>query len=99
MDLFPTWQSSMMIGANYAYAQMAAYLPRLLGAVVLFLIGIVAAKVIRRIVVRALEAIRLSSWLEKTPLDSFVQNAEIGQKMEGVVVRANDPQVAHQSHL
>lgn len=83
--LFPTWQSSLMVGANYAYAQVAAYLPRMVGAILLLIIGIIVARIIRQVVVRGLEAIRLSSWLEKTPLDSFVQNAEVGQKIEGVV--------------
>lgn len=87
MDLsaIPTWQTSMFVGMNYTYAQFAAYLPRLAAALVVLLVGLIVARIVRGIVVKTLEALRLSKLLEATPLDAFLKNAEVGQKFEGVV--------------
>jgi len=86
MDTVPqSWQSSLQIGFGYAIAQFSIFLPRLLGGLLVLFIGVLVAKLIRKIVLKTLEAFRLSSIVEKTPLELFFVGAEFGPKLEVIV--------------
>ena len=64
---------------------LANYMPILLGAFVLLVLGSFFAKATRRVVVRVLESLNLSSAIKKTPVEHFLQNAEIPMKVESIV--------------
>jgi hypothetical protein len=86
MEAFPqVWQDSLGLGLNYTIAQFSAQLPRIVGALIVFVVGLILARIIKKIVVRSLEAIRVSKAVEKTPLELFLKNAELGQKVEEVI--------------
>ena len=86
MDTTTTsWQESLSFGANYTVAQFATFLPRIVGAVVVLLVGLLVARIVRRLIVRALEAMRVSKAVEHTPLELFLHNAEVGQKLEDII--------------
>lgn len=80
-----SWQESLNLGATYAVAQISAYLPRILAAVCVLFLGLILSKIVRKIVSKALSTIRVSSVIEKTPLELFLKNAELGHKLEDVV--------------
>ncbi len=63
----------------------AAYLPRILASLVVLLIGTAIAKVIRRLIIRLFESIRLSQVVKNTPIEHFLNNAEVSSKVEDVV--------------
>lgn len=66
-------------------AQISIYVPRILGALLVLLIGSAVAKILKKIVVKVLEAIRLSSLVRGTPIEHFLTNAELGHKFEEVI--------------
>ncbi len=68
-----------------ALALFMEYLPRLVGALIIWIVGVIVAKIVRKLVVNTLSAMRLSSALEKTPLGIFLRNAEITQKVEDIL--------------
>jgi hypothetical protein len=80
-----SWQNSFELGWAYTIAQFSTVLPRLIGAFLVFVIGLVIVRFLRRVVVRTLLAFRLSKMVETTPLELFLKNAEFGQKFEEIV--------------
>jgi flagellar biosynthesis protein FliQ len=60
-------------GIEDAWAEVAAFVPKLVGAIVVFLIGWIVAKIIRRVIVKVLNAINF---------DTYVDKAGIGAPLE-----------------
>jgi hypothetical protein len=79
------WQSSLALGTAYTVAQFSSFLPRIVGALLVFFIGLLVARFLKHLIVKALEGMRLSKAVEKTPLELFLTNAEFGQKIEGII--------------
>jgi hypothetical protein len=77
-----TWQESLNLGFNYTVAQFSSFLPRLLAATLIIFVGVIVAKIFRKLVAKTLEAFRFSKVVEKTPLELFLKNAEVGSKLE-----------------
>lgn len=65
--------------------QISIYLPRIIGALLILLIGAAIAKAIKRIIVTVLEKLMVSKILTNTPVEHFFKNAEMGEKLEEVV--------------
>jgi len=66
------------------FTELSAFLPKLLAAFLLLILGAAFARAIKRGVVSLLEALRISKVIKKTPLEHFFANAEFGQKIEEV---------------
>jgi hypothetical protein len=81
----PAWQDTLSLGLNSAVEQFSAFLPRIIGALIVFFVGILVARFVRRLVVKTLEALRVSQVIEKTPMELFLKNAEVGQKLEDLI--------------
>lgn len=83
MDAVPSsWQDSLSLGLTYTVAQISSYLPKVLAALLVLIIGLILAKLIRSVVARTLSALRLSKMLDKTPVELFLKNDELGQRLE-----------------
>src|SRR5260221_411683 len=86
MDNLPQdWQASLSLGTSYTIAQFSSFLPRLVGALLVFFIGLLVARFVKRLIIKTMEGLRVSKAVEKTPLELFLTNAEFGQKIEGVI--------------
>lgn len=86
MDNLPQdWQASLWLGTADTIAEFSSFLPRLLAALLVFFIGLLVARFIKNLVIRAMEGLRISKAVEKTPLELFLANAEFGQKIEGII--------------
>jgi hypothetical protein len=79
------WQDSLAVGWNYTIAQFSTFLPKLVGAAIVLLGGIIVAKIFRRLVIKTLSTFRVSRIVEKTPLELFLKNAEVGEKIEEII--------------
>lgn len=77
-----SWQDSLGLGMTYTVAQISAYLPKILAAVLVLIFGLLISRAMRKLVVKTLEAIRVSKLVDKTPLELFLKNAELGNKLE-----------------
>jgi len=62
----------MVVSLETFWLQLAAYLPRVLAAVVLLLAGWMVAKVLRRAVIRFLKMVRLDVAAEKAGIEDFL---------------------------
>lgn len=80
-----TWYTSASPLVLQAMAEVTIFLPRLIGALLVLLVGALLARFLKRVVVKLFDAIKLSSVIKNTPIEHFFKNAEVGQKAEEVV--------------
>lgn len=85
---FTALQASLSLTLANLLTSVLIYLPRILGALIIFLIGITVARWVKTLIVKSLEKLRLSSELEKTPIQSFLKNADVTMKIEVVLANA-----------
>ncbi len=64
-----------------ALSAVVAYLPRVLVAVAVLIVGAVLAKYVRKVLVKFLGALNLGKLVEKTPLGDFMQQNQVGQRL------------------
>lgn len=76
---------SLMVIVYQVLADTASFMPRILAALLVLIIGSALAQALKKLVVRLLEAIRVSSAVKNTPIDHFMKNAELGTKLEEVL--------------
>ncbi len=80
-----TWYSYFSFITTQSLAQISLFMPRLLGALLVLLIGAALARIIKGLITKLLETLRLSALLRDTPVQHFLNNAELGHKLEDVI--------------
>lgn len=80
-----TWQESLQYGSAAAITQFSSFLPRLLAGLLILILGIFAAKVAKKLMIKTLEAFRVAKIVEKTPLELFFSEDGIGPKVEEII--------------
>jgi len=84
--MFPSsMYDSFSLFTSEFIAQISLFFPRLLGALLILVIGSFLAKALKRIVIKILDTIQVSSLLKNTPVEHFVTNSELGQRVEEVI--------------
>lgn len=84
--MFPTtWYESLSLFTAEFIGQLSLFLPRMIGALLILVIGAFLAKALKRVVVKVLETFRVSSILKNTPVEHFVTDSELGQRVEDVI--------------
>lgn len=77
--------SSFQVFATEAVVSVADYMPAVLGALLLLVVGSFFANAIRRLVVKVFESFHLSKAVKKTPIEHFLQNAEVKAQLEVIL--------------
>jgi len=80
-----SWQEAIVAATSNIFLVIYQFLPNLLGAIVVFLVGLILANWVRRIVIRILESVNLSRIAKNTNLEKFLKRAEIKSKIEEIV--------------
>ena len=65
--------------------QMSAFLPKLIGALVILIVGWIIAKVVRALAVKGLKLIRLDVLVEKSGIDEFLKQGGLQLTMQGLL--------------
>ena len=78
-------QVSLSLTLANLFTSILAFFPKFLAALVIFIFGITIARWVKGLVVKSLEKLRLSSEVEKTPIQSFLKNADVTTKIEVIV--------------
>jgi hypothetical protein len=81
-SLISTWS---VISTQFA-TSLGIFLPRLLGAVITFIVGLLLAKLLRRVLRQVLRAIQFSSLVNQAPIQLALENPEVGKKIEVGVI-------------
>ena len=75
-------QDAIMLAATSILSRFFAFIPILLGAILIFLFGLVLAKWTKALIIKILAAVKLDQGLRKAGLDSYLNKAEIRGKVE-----------------
>jgi hypothetical protein len=81
----PQLYASISVLTTEILTEISAFLPRLVAALLILLIGAGVAKGVKGLIVKLLEALKVADWVKNTPVEHFFKNAEFGEKMEGVL--------------
>lgn len=79
------WYDPFLLVTTQSLSSMAIYLPRIFAALLILIIGAAIARLIKRGLVKLLETVRVSSALKDTPVEVFLKNAELTNKVEEVL--------------
>lgn len=77
MPVFQAWQEAILTSWNQVWASFLAFLPALVGAIVIFAVGILVAAWVRRIVEEILRAVRLEDLSKSSGFTDYLKRAEI----------------------
>ncbi len=81
----PEFYNSLQLMTVETVSEISSYLPRLIAAILILIIGAALARGLKKVVVKLLETVKVSSWIKNTPVEHFFANAEFGEKIEGVL--------------
>lgn len=81
---FSSWNEAFTSAMQSTVFSFLFFLPNVFGALVLFFIGLLLAKWGRKITIRLLNALKLSSLIQKSGIRRFLDKAEISLKIEEV---------------
>ncbi len=79
------WQDALLNASTSVLQSVFSFLPSLLAAVCVFLIGLLLARWLKSLTTDLLSRLRLSHILKKTGLEKFLEKAEVKIKMEEIL--------------
>lgn len=89
-DILLGWQQALFLAGSNILSSFVNFLPDLLGALVIFFVGIILAKWVKALVVKVLGLVSLDKLVRSTGFNQFLTKAEIKVKVEaflGEIVR------------
>src|SRR3972149_8054811 len=80
--LVSNWQEAITVAANNILSRFFVFLPSFFAAIIIFLFGLMLGKWVKALVVKILEAVKLDWLLRKAGLGSYLNKADIRDKIE-----------------
>jgi len=77
-----SWLVAFQTALTQTSTEVIAYVPRFVGFLLVLLLGLWFAKLVRKLVVSLFGALKLEKITKDTPLEYFMENAELGRKVE-----------------
>lgn len=90
MPLLQVWQEAILLSWNQVSSSFLSFLPSFVGAVVIFVLGILVAAWGRRLIEEILKAVRLEDLSRSSGLDAYLKKADINlsaTELTGAVVK------------
>ena len=78
------WYNSLAVAAGQGAQEIIVFLPKILTALLILLIGAAVAKLLRKGVIKFFETIKVSTAVQNTPIEHFLKNAELTTKIEEI---------------
>jgi hypothetical protein len=77
MDLFTTWQSALSASLSDVWGSFFAFIPNILGAIVVFIVGLILAYWVKRGVVEALKLFQVDALAKSAGIEKYLEKADI----------------------
>ena len=77
-----SWQEAVLIAGTNILTQFFGFIPKLFGALVIFLFGLILAKWFKVIIIKILSAIKLDKILRDSGLEPYLNRADVRVKAE-----------------
>lgn len=90
MQLFQVWQEAILLSWNQVWSSFLSFLPSFVGAVVIFVLGILVAAWGRRLIEEILKVLKLEDLSRSSGLAEYLKKAEINltaTQLLGAVVK------------
>lgn len=71
--------------SNQILTDLVIFLPKLITAFLVLVIGAALARTFKKVLIKLMETLRLSKAFQKTPVEHFLNDAELGGKVEDVI--------------
>lgn len=82
---FTAWQNALGTAFSRVIQDFLLFVPNLVGALVVFILGLLVASWIKSLVIRGLRALNINRWFKDSRVEKFLKDAEISQKVEEVL--------------
>lgn len=79
------WQNAFLTVGGNVLASVISFLPNLLGALAVFLVGLVLAGWLKAVVIKLFSLIQLSALVKKSGFNQFLEKAEVKLKLEEIL--------------
>jgi len=79
------WQEAFLLALSDTLTNILSYIPVILAALIVFLIGLILAKWARVLTVKVLKALRISALVRKSGFEPFLKKAEIKLNVEEIL--------------
>jgi hypothetical protein len=79
------WQQAFLMATNNIIANVLSFIPTLIAALLVFLVGLILARWAKTLTVKLFEALSLSAVVKKSGFDQFLKKAEIKIKIEEIL--------------
>lgn len=79
------WQDAIIVAGSSVLNQLATFIPNLLGALLVLVIGWLAGSWLKILVSKILGAVQLNALITGTAIDSFLKKAEIRGRIEDIL--------------
>lgn len=83
--MLENWYQSLSIIFLQTLSEFSIYLPKIVAALAVFIIGSAIAKAVRGFVTKALDTLKLSKALSNTPIEHFIKNTEVSKRIEQII--------------
>ena len=80
----PSIEASLISAGSALLSQIVTFAPKIFSALVILLVGTIIARWIKSLIIKGLEALRITKGAKDTPLEIFLRHAEVG-KIETVI--------------
>lgn len=82
---YNSWQGALGSVAGTALGETVAFLPSLVGAILVLVIGLVLGNWARAAIIKALQLVKFEAWIKDSEFKKFLSKADINQKVEDVL--------------
>jgi len=79
------WQDAIVVAGSSVLSRLAIFIPNLLGAILVLIIGWLVGAWLKFLVSKILGAVKLNALISGTAVDSFLKKAEIRGKIEDIL--------------
>lgn len=80
-----SFENSLNLAFSQVLVGIVGFIPSLLGAVVLFLLGLILAGWLKTLTVKLIDLTQLATLFKNSAIKSFLKNAQVTQKIEVVI--------------
>lgn len=84
-NIFSSFENSFSLATGQILTGVLVFLPTLLGAIIVFLIGLVLANWAKQLLVKLINITKLSEVIANPAIKEFLKNAQVNQKIEEVL--------------
>lgn len=79
------WYSSILIASQQVGTEFAVYIPRILAALLILIIGSAIARFLKSLIVKLVDTLSVSKAIENTPVEHFFKEGGVTNRVEEVL--------------